>query len=96
MLADIRKGWARAVPLAEKMAREKGIELDLTQFTGGSMKPITPHILKHTSITWAMQRGATIWDAAGYFSTSAETIERVYGHHSPRHQETAVNAMNRK
>lgn len=36
---------------------------------------------------------ASIWDTAGYFSTSAETIERTYGHHSPNHQATAVKAM---
>jgi integrase len=92
-VADIRKGWARAVPLAEEMAARKGINLDLNLPDG---RRITPHVLKHTAITWALQRGATIWDAAGYFSTSAETIERVYGHHSPTHQASAVEAMNRK
>ncbi|MFC4668375.1 tyrosine-type recombinase/integrase [Seohaeicola nanhaiensis] len=95
-VGDIRKGWVRAVELAAELAAKKEIELDLTQITGGARKPITPHVLKHTSITWALQRGAEIWDAAGLFSTSAETIERVYGHHSPKHQESAVRALNRK
>ena len=56
---------------------------------------VTPHTLRHTSITWALQRGARIWDVAGYFGASVETIERTYGHHSPYHQETAVEALNR-
>lgn len=97
MVADIRKAWARAVLLAEAMARKRGIEIDLTMpAPGGGRKRITPHVLKHTAITWALQRGATIWDAAGYFDTSPETIERVYGHHSPDHQASAVAALDRR
>lgn len=53
----------------------------------------TPHTLKHTAITWALQNGAEIWQAAGYFATSPETIEKVYGHHSPAYQETAKRAV---
>lgn len=87
-VADIRKGWSRAIALAATMAKAKDIDIDLSD--------VTPHVLKHTAITWSLQRGATIWDAAGYFSTSAETIERVYGHHSPTHQESAVAAMDKR
>ena len=57
------------------------------------LKGVTPHTLKHTAITWALQNGSDLWDAAGFFSTSPETIQRVYGHHSPHHQESAVKAM---
>lgn len=53
----------------------------------------TPHTLKHTAITWAIEGGATITDAAGFFSTSTETIERVYWHLSPHFQRGAVSAM---
>lgn len=54
---------------------------------------VTPHTLKHTAITWAMQRGAKAWDAASYFGTSVQTIESTYGHHSPDHQTSAREAM---
>ncbi|MCB5409671.1 tyrosine-type recombinase/integrase [Pseudogemmobacter faecipullorum] len=54
---------------------------------------VTPHTLKHTAITWAMQNGVTTWEAAGYFATSQETIEKVYGHHSPGFMESARRAM---
>lgn len=53
------------------------------------------HTLKHTAITWALQNGASVWDCAGYFGSSAETIERTYGHHSPDFQSSAVEAMER-
>ncbi len=57
---------------------------------------VTPHTLKHTAITWALQGGASVWDCAGFFSTSPETIEKVYGHHSPDFQESALRAMERR
>ncbi|AGT08369.1 phage integrase [Paracoccus aminophilus JCM 7686] len=88
MVRDVKKSWDRARRLAKSMAEAKGIRIDLSD--------VTPHTLKHTAITWALQRGATTWDAAGYFSTSVQTIERTYGHHSPQHQASAVDAMNRR
>jgi integrase len=57
---------------------------------------VTPHTLKHTAITWAMQKGMKIEDAADYFGTSMETIRRVYYHHSPDYQQDAVALMDRK
>lgn len=87
-VGDIRKGWARARLLAASLAVQNGIKLDLSD--------VTPHVLKHTAITWALQRGATIWDVAGMFSTSIETIQQVYGHHSPDWQRSAVEAMDKK
>lgn len=87
-VGDIRKGWSRAITLAGEMAAKKGVRIDLTG--------ITPHVLRHTAITWALQRGAKTWDVAGYFGCSIEMIERTYGHHSPEWQQSAVDAMDRR
>lgn len=87
-VGSIKKSWAAAKVLAMELAAKKGVEIDLTD--------VTPHTLKHTAITWTLQKGASTWDVAGYFSTSIDTIERVYGHHSPDHQKTAVDALNRR
>jgi len=57
---------------------------------------VTPHTLKHTAITWALQNGSTVWDCAGYFSTSVETIQKTYGHHAPDHMESALRAVERR
>lgn len=92
-VGDIRKGWARAVSIAEEMAAEKEIRINLTYETAKGPAQITPHLLKHTAITWAMQRGADLWDAASFFGTSVATLEKTYGHHHPDHQSTAVEAM---
>jgi len=50
------------------------------------VKRITPHTLKHTAITLAIQSGMTAEDASDYFSTSIETIQSNYWHHSPKHK----------
>ncbi len=57
---------------------------------------VTPHVLKHTAITWAIQKGLTVEDAADYFDTSAETIRSVYYHHSPHYMDRALDILERK
>ena len=49
----------------------------------GLGEEVTPHILKHTCITWMMQRGDPIWEVAGFSGTSEQMIRKVYGHHHP-------------
>lgn len=48
----------------------------------GLSDDVTPHVLRHTSITWRLHAGATIWEVAGFAGATAEMIERVYGHHA--------------
>lgn len=57
---------------------------------------VTPHTLKHTAITWAMQNGMSKEDAAGFFSTTVETIERHYWHHHPDFQKEAAEKMGQR
>ena len=57
---------------------------------------VTPHTLRHTAATWTMQAGADIWDVAGYLGMSVATLERVYGHHHPDHQSSAIAAITSK
>jgi integrase len=47
---------------------------------------VTPHVLRHTAATWAMQSGCDMWAAAGWLGMSQEVLERVYGHHHPDFQ----------
>lgn len=57
---------------------------------------VTPHVLKHTAITWAIKNGLHLEDAAEYFDTSPETMRKHYWHHSPHHQERAVEIIERR
>ncbi|MCW5693820.1 MAG: site-specific integrase [Pseudolabrys sp.] len=56
---------------------------------------VSPHTLRHTAATWMMQAGVDMWQAAGYLGMTAETLERVYGHHHPDHLKGAVEAAGR-
>lgn len=53
---------------------------------------ITPHTMKHTAITAAVQDGWLMQDVVDYFSTSQQTIEGTYWHMSPHYQGAAASA----
>lgn len=59
--------------------------------TAAKLPDVTRHTLRHTRATWMMQAGVPIWEAAGFLGMTVKTLERVYGHHSPDHQENAAN-----
>lgn len=44
---------------------------------------VTPHVMRHTFVTWQLQRGDPIWIAAGRAGMTPELVESTYGHHSP-------------
>lgn len=52
---------------------------------------ITRHTLRHTRATWMMQAGVPIWEAAGFLGMTIKTLENIYAHHDPDHQERAAN-----
>ena len=54
---------------------------------------VTPHVLRHTAVTWAMQNGADTYRAGDYFGLSRQMIEHRYGHHDPDHGRDIANAI---
>lgn len=56
----------------------------------------TPHVLRHTAVTWAMQGGADLWDSADFFGMTVEVLERVYGHHRPDSGKGVHRALRRR
>lgn len=59
-------------------------------------KDVTPHTLRHTAATWAMQNGADLWQTAGLLGMTAEVLEKIYGHHHPDYQADAAAAIARR
>ena len=57
---------------------------------------VTPHVLKHTAVTWAIISGLGVEDAAEFFDTSPQTLRKTYWHHSPHHQERALEIVERR
>jgi integrase len=54
---------------------------------------VTPHILRHTAVTWAMQNSADPYAAADFFGMTLEILQRVYGHHHPDHHKGVGDAL---
>jgi integrase len=54
---------------------------------------ITPHVLRHTCVTWALQNGMDLWDIAGLTGMSIKTIESTYGHQDADFQVAAKGAF---
>jgi integrase len=52
---------------------------------------VTRHTLRHTRATWMAQAGVSLFEAAGFLGMTVKTLERVYAHHDPSHQEHAAN-----
>nr|WP_320416121.1 tyrosine-type recombinase/integrase [Bradyrhizobium roseus] len=77
-MASVKTGFASAVRLA-----------DLDVSTGN----VTPHTLRHTAATWLMQRGAAMWDAAGFLGMSEKTLRETYGYHHPEFLRGAAHAI---
>jgi integrase len=59
----------------------------------GLGEDVVPHALRHTCATWLAQRRVPIHEICGFLGMTRETFERVYGHHHPDCQASAVNAF---
>ena len=54
---------------------------------------VTPHVLRHTAVTRALQRGVDPWTVAGFVGMTVEMVQQVYGHHHPDHLRAAARAL---
>lgn len=59
----------------------------VVESAGLAGRGITPHIMRHTAITWLMQSGADIYQVAGFAGhRDIKMILQRYGHHHPDFQ----------
>ena len=63
------------------------------KLAGLADEELSPHSLRHTAVTWALQGGATTFQAAGLVGVSEDMVRRVYGHHSPTFMREAAEAI---
>ena len=57
---------------------------------------VSPHTLRHTAVTWAMQGGAPMFDASAVFGMSVKVLEQSYAHHHPDAGRSVHAAMERR
>lgn len=58
----------------------------------GLGRDVTPHILRHTRVTWWVQAGLSLEEVADAASMTVQMVEDVYWHHSPDFQRRAAEA----
>lgn len=57
------------------------------------LRGVTPHVLRHTAVTWMLQAGVDPWKVAGFAGMTLEMVQDVYGHHHPDHLRAAARAL---
>lgn len=94
-IASVKKAFANVVTDAAAEAKKaadrarqagKVAEAAALMRSAANLEKTTPHTLRHTAVTWAMQGRADRYEAAGFFGLSMRMLETVYGHHHPDHQ----------
>lgn len=58
----------------------------------GLPRDFTPHVLRHTRVTWWVEAGLPIEEVANAAGMTIEMVERVYWHRSPNFQKRAAEA----
>lgn len=58
----------------------------------GLDRTVTPHVLRHTTVTWLMQAGEPAWSVGGFVGMTVEMIQERYGHHAPEYLRSTANA----
>lgn len=87
-VGSIKTAWRNAVERAQEAATLADEDFD---FSG-----VTPHTLRRTTATWAMQRGEDPWEVAGFLSMTRDTLETIYAQHHPDFQESVAEAVTRQ
>jgi len=47
----------------------------------GLDESVTPHVLRHTFVSWQLQAGEPVWKVAGRAGMEPQMVEKTYGHH---------------
>jgi len=96
LLASLRR-WSRLNIAKSHFVEWNGLSQNRLRFCGADLDVatgnVTPHTLRHTAATWLMQRGAPMWEAAGFLGMSEKALRETYGPRHPDHLRGAANAI---
>lgn len=81
--ADTANGWVHVCHLHGRPSYSIKTSWASARARAGISKDVTPHTLRHTAVTWLMQRGVPVAEVAGFVGMSTEMVDRTYGHHHP-------------
>jgi integrase len=89
---DVRNAWDAAA-IEAGHAKQKGLDAKGQPIWE---VPDSPHILRHSSVTWLLQDGVPAFEVAGFAAMDIETLQSVYGHHAPDFQQRVATAHGRR
>lgn len=89
--ADLASGVAHVIHWKGKPVQKLRRSWGNARERAGLGPDVTPHVLRHTCVTWLLQSGVDPWEVAGFVGMSLETLQETYGHHSADHQEKAAS-----
>lgn len=87
--SDLAKGWADVCHLQGKQSGAIRKSFNNAVARAGLEGDVTPHTLRHTTVTWLMQRGVPAAEVAGFVGMTIDMVDRIYGHHHPDHMRRA-------
>jgi integrase len=101
LLAHIRRWHAKGISTHSVIEYEGRVVASIKKAfrhvsKDAGLDGVSPHTLRHSAVTWAMQNGADQYHVGGFFGLSPQMIARVYGHHHPDHQRGVGEALTRK
>lgn len=44
---------------------------------------VTPHVLRHTCVSWLLWKGWTAWEVGKHVGATEAEIDKTYGHYMP-------------
>jgi len=88
-----RRGICRAAVVEWEGQPVKRVSKAFARIAADCGLKVSPHTLRHTAVTWAMQNGADPVEARGFFGLTEKTMNDVYLHHHPDHQQGVARAV---
>jgi integrase len=88
LLAHMRRWHANG---ARHIVEYEGQPIETTYFgfmlavKDAGLEGVSPHVLRHTAVSWLVQSGADHFAIGRFVGMSAQTIQNVYGHLAPSH-----------
>lgn len=94
---ELLKARKRGVDLGyvvhNNQARVKSVKNSFgTACLKAELQGVTPHVLRHTAVSWQMQDGVSPEIIGKYVGMSAQMVRQVYGHLAPEHLKEAVES----
>jgi site-specific recombinase XerC len=97
LLAHLRRGRKGTMRFVVEYDGERVQKLrrswKTARLAAGLGSDVTPHTLRHTSVTWRLLKGVPLRDVAEYVGMSEKMARETYGHYCPDHLEKARDAI---